>query len=293
VSHERNHPVGATNMRRFRSRFVTWAAVVGVVLCLLAVLLDWHVARSWYLWAYVLPLPVLLVAGLARGVLINALVYAGVCAALFMGTWPIEPPELRWDIALSLLGLNAVAALYEYVRAEHASTLHHVMSTDGLTELWNRRTFEAVLQSEVTRAQRYERPLTLLLFDIDEFKAVNDTHGHPAGDRVLKELAELVSDTVRTSDHVARLGGDEFAIVTPETAMEYDDEPGAETLARRLRDRVAEHDFGVDIQIQISIGVAQLSAQDTMETFYARADEALYESKRASQNLVCFKPGDL
>ncbi|MGL1933191.1 MAG: GGDEF domain-containing protein [Desulfotalea sp.] len=157
---------------------------------------------------------------------------------------------------------------------------------DSLTNLYNHRYFQEVLGREIARYQRYGKPLSLILFDIDHFKNINDTYGHPAGDKVLIAIAVAVNKAVRPSDVVARYGGEEFAVILPETNFS-----GVKVFAERLRRCVQDVLVECDkysIQVTISCGAAQVepSVAITQSELIAVADKALYRSKAAGRNRV-------
>ena len=180
------------------------------------------------------------------------------------------------------LGSQAAIAL-ENVR------LHRLVarqaSTDGLTELANRREFEDSLANEISRAERFGGSLALILADLDSFKQVNDRFGHQAGDEVLRTFADILRETVRDIDVAARYGGEEFAILLPQT-----DIAGAERLAERLRGAVetrpTAHAQGIPVVVTSSFGVASFPEAETAPGLFAAADEALYRAKRAGKNCV-------
>jgi diguanylate cyclase (GGDEF)-like protein len=160
---------------------------------------------------------------------------------------------------------------------------------DWLTGLYNRRHFHYLLSQEISRAERYARPLSLLLMDSDNLKTVNDTYGHHAGDHLLATLAGLLRTETRLSDTVVRYGGDEFVILLPDT-----DPIGARFLAERLRAAVEQVEFvwqNQRIPISVTIGLASLP-QDAIDgaSLIARADAALYAGKRAGRNRVVTYP---
>ena len=171
------------------------------------------------------------------------------------------------------------------VENAYFQAIHEMMVRDGLTQISNKRKFEEEAVREVARARRYSRPLCLLLFDIDRFKAINDERGHLCGDFVLKEVVRLVSDFVRKEQIFARIGGDEFAVLTPEARLE-----GAGILGERLRGRVANHEFdyaGSCFRVTCSIGIAELSAEmKSPEELFEAADRALYSAKRGGRDRV-------
>jgi diguanylate cyclase (GGDEF)-like protein len=163
---------------------------------------------------------------------------------------------------------------------------------DGLTEIFNQRKFHEEVEREVTRAERYGRPLSMILFDIDRFKTVNDNYGHLCGDYVLKRVTEKVAQLLRSEQIFARVGGEEFAAILPETNGE-----NAAQLAEKLRLVIAEKPFqyaGLEVPVTSSFGVAELSpAAVTKDALYEAADRALYYSKQNGRDLVTKYDKDL
>jgi diguanylate cyclase (GGDEF)-like protein len=145
---------------------------------------------------------------------------------------------------------------------------------DALTGLHNRRYFDEVLDREVARANRYGRSLALILFDLDDFKAVNDRIGHLAGDSVLAELGERVRDALRSADIACRVGGDEFAVILPESNLQ-----DAELLYDRLQAAIGSRPVAGGDTMSVSAGLAELERDDDSRSLFQRADEALYRAK--------------
>ncbi|MHB0975328.1 MAG: diguanylate cyclase [Thiobacillus sp.] len=177
---------------------------------------------------------------------------------------------------------NAMAGRIE---ADQAA-LAELASRDGLTGLYNHRTFYVLLGDELARAKRFQRPVSLLLLDIDHFKRVNDTHGHLAGDAALRELCELLRREARAVDRVCRYGGEEITLILPETDIE-----AAVRLAERLRAAVEAQAFdvgtGTPPHLTVSIGAASWPAHaDNAQALVAAADAALYAAKRGGRNRV-------
>ncbi|HUP62935.1 MAG TPA: GGDEF domain-containing protein [Thermoanaerobaculia bacterium] len=171
------------------------------------------------------------------------------------------------------------------VEALYHEEIHRLTLIDGLTQIANKRHFTEFLERELARAVRHQRPLALLMFDIDHFKQVNDGHGHLAGDRVLCGVAALVAHEVRREELFARWGGEEFAVVLPETAID-----GAARFGERLRHIVEEASFVYDeepLRVTVSVGATALAAGDSLETFVERADALLGRAKQGGRNRVC------
>lgn len=165
--------------------------------------------------------------------------------------------------------------------------------TDGLTGLYNHRHFYELLQHEVARASRYQRPLSVILLDLDDFKIYNDTHGHTVGDQLLRHAARVLKNGARNVDHVARYGGEEFAIILPETRKE-----GAWALARGLCEMVAKAAFSGEEclplgRATLTAGVATFP-EDGQEPIglVARADKAMYGAKSRGKNCVALFQGE-
>jgi diguanylate cyclase (GGDEF)-like protein len=179
---------------------------------------------------------------------------------------------------LESLAVHAGPAIENANRFREARQLADL---DALTGLHNRRFFHETLARECARAHRYERSLSLVVFDLDDFKDVNDRIGHLAGDAVLAEAAERVRSVVRTSDIACRVGGDEFAVILPESAI-----GDADQLYRRIQNAISSRPLGQGGKLFLSAGVAELRAEDDPASFFQRADDALYRAKEAGKGRV-------
>jgi diguanylate cyclase (GGDEF)-like protein len=172
------------------------------------------------------------------------------------------------------------------VEKQYHETLYSMMIQDGLTGIPNKRFLQEALKRELTRSQRHRRPLSLAVFDIDHFKAVNDRFGHLSGDAVLRELASRVKAAIRGDEVFARYGGEEFVVLLPESGLEQ-----AVQFAERVRMLVAAEPFEVEgarIPVSVSIGVAHTLGESGVspEELVGRADRKLYEAKAAGRNRV-------
>ncbi len=173
----------------------------------------------------------------------------------------------------------------ENVEMHYHEEIYRLMTVDGLTQVFNRRYFNEALEREFNRSKRYDRALSLIVFDIDHFKRCNDTYGHLAGDNLLRLLCTAVKPRLRREDIFARTGGEEFGILLPEIDL-----TGARTTAEKVRKIVEATPLKYEkdlIPVTVSLGVTQLGSSDeTPELLYKRADERLYEAKQSGRNRV-------
>jgi diguanylate cyclase (GGDEF)-like protein len=182
------------------------------------------------------------------------------------------------------------SAIRERGKSERdADDLKTLANTDGLTGLYNRRHFDAIGASEWARFQRYRRPLSVMVLDVDHFKAINDRFGHDLGDNFLKIIASVCTSVRRGSDTAARIGGEEFGLLLPETSGE-----SAFALAERLRMQVRACVPMIEqqrVDLSVSIGIAEADPGMTIHVLLKRADAALYEAKRGGRNRVAIAGG--
>lgn len=167
----------------------------------------------------------------------------------------------------------------------------HIESiTDPLTRAYNRRFCDQRMAEEIARAHRYKRPLSILLFDLDHFKRINDTHGHLYGDQVLRTVAEVVKGKLRNCDYFCRYGGEEFLVILTETDLD-----GAKVVAERMREDIEQHHFphptnaANRVPVTLSVGLTSLATgdrQDGSSQLIERADQGLYQCKTAGRNTV-------
>ena len=256
--------------------FLTGALACSVVMYLRPSTAAWVYALAYALLAYALGLsqnnPELLLSNR-----INGLAAAGMAWALSVLLWRKFTTITLQQAQLENANMELQARQKE---------LQRLTRLDGLTGLYNRNTFVELTRQELARAQRQGSATTILLLDLDFFKRVNDTWGHPAGDAVLKNVATVANSTVRNTDLVGRLGGEEFIILLPHTSLE-----AGRRLAEKLRahmERTATVWEHQKITTTVSIGVASTTASDKhdFDYLYSQADKALYLAKEKGRNRV-------
>src|SRR5678816_3745170 len=186
--------------------------------------------------------------------------------------------------------LKIGAAIFKFltgtgVEASYYEEIYRMTIVDALTGAYNKRYFLEFLEREIARCARYRRPLSLLMFDIDHFKAINDKHGHLTGDYVLRELSRRLLARVRREELLARYGGEEFAAVLPETDLN-----GARTFGEQVRHIVCDQPFeyeGDTFPVTVSVGVATVEGEDIdVSAFIKQVDDLLYRAKREGRNRV-------
>ncbi len=200
-----------------------------------------------------------------------------------------ETLEERWEFVLSTAVFSFLALIGPAVIGtqiiRHDQVLRQMVirlsQEDYLTGVYNRRRITELLENEIRRATRYKTTFSVLLMDIDRFKAVNDRLGHPAGDKALTKVADIIRSSVRSTDLVGRWGGEEFVVVSPETDID-----GGFSLAEKIRTRLEATDIDKVGYITASFGVTAFADGDDIENVIARADAGLYAAKQGGRNRV-------
>ena len=193
---------------------------------------------------------------------------------------------LREDYAerLSTLRKARLQLLENNLLAKNLSLFKERSRIDGLTSIFNRTTFMELLLDEIKRSQILDYPLVLLILDIDDFKKVNDTHGHLTGDAILQGMGAILKASLRRNDIVARYGGEEFAVLIPHESLSQ-----AAQVAEKIRANLAAMVVPDAPNITVSIGCTAYVPGEQSETFFKRADDALYTAKTEGKNRVCIK----
>ncbi len=190
-------------------------------------------------------------------------------------SYPIKEIEERASILEKLV--QERTRELEIARKE----LELLAETDAMTGIYNRIKLDQILLTEIQRANRYKSSFSVILFDLDNFKEINDNYGHQVGDQVLSELARVIHQRVRNTDILGRWGGDEFMIISPEITLD-----DATLLAETIRITLASHDFGVNMSVTSSFGVTIWQLKDSYNALIDRVDKSLYKAKRNGKNQV-------
>jgi diguanylate cyclase (GGDEF)-like protein len=196
----------------------------------------------------------------------------------------LNPSEGKPNYSANTLQMRALSHLVNTTARELEQanqSLERLANTDSLTGAYNRRKMQDILKEELKRAQRYGRRFSIIMFDVDDFKKINDRHGHQIGDDVLAGLVHTVQRQMRDTDALSRWGGEEFLLFCPETELH-----GAHEIAERIRQAVAAEKINGNISVTISMGVSQFRPEDTLDELLKRADQGLYHSKENGKNRV-------
>ena len=193
--------------------------------------------------------------------------------------FPIELSVSMWKAGKETFFSGIIRDITRRKKLEYE--LEKTATTDKLTQAYNRTKFHEVIKIEFERAKRYNHRVSMIMFDIDHFKKINDTYGHAAGDYVLQTLTQIVLENLREIDYLVRWGGEEFVVIAPETDVEK-----AAVLAERIRKAIEGYRFDQAGTITISLGVTQYGKNDTEDSFIKRADDAMYAAKGKGRNRV-------
>lgn len=198
-------------------------------------------------------------------------------------TWKELCREAEEILKPTLKLATQIANAYDEIRQQSANLMTFTeVRTDPLTNVKNRRALDDAMQAQFAMLSRYDTPFSIVMFDMDHFKRINDEHGHLQGDKMLQDLARLLDEFVRETDIVTRYGGDEFVVVMPQTDLE-----GACMLSERLRANVQGK-----MSTTISGGVSSAQKGDTQESLLTRADAALYQAKTSGRNCIYRNDGE-
>jgi diguanylate cyclase (GGDEF)-like protein len=234
-----------------------------------------------------------MVFGVRIGTLLSVAVYT---VALATGFPHFMDPEDHAEHHLRMLAhgylsniviivlLTGVATILQR-QSRHSDRLEGEVHTDVLTWLPNRRLLSRLIVEEMARAERYERPFSIVLFDLDHFKVINDRYGHPVGDAVLMQIGPILAEHVRETDTIGRWGGEEFLVVLPEMGVR-----DASRMAERLRTVIERGAFPADIDLTASFGVTHYVKGESMASLLERVDRELYSAKDAGRNRVSPSP---
>ncbi len=204
-----------------------------------------------------------------------------ITAAVFAFTKKVETYQLDDLIMVSVTIFSFYLSIFAIRRWIEAANRLRQSNTDSLTGLFNRRKGWEILEFEIRRAKRYHRLLSIIMFDLDHFKDINDRHGHVIGDRVLRGIAKTVQEQMRATDILMRWGGEEFIILSLETGQAE-----ARQVAERLRSTVEFGPLQNSIHLTASFGITDLQENDTFDSFLRRVDDKLYEAKSSGRNKV-------
>jgi diguanylate cyclase (GGDEF)-like protein len=254
------------------------------------------------IWTIFFPIFVIVLTGPKRGLTLSLLFFSIIYFIAFNGIG--EWGECEWNlqsfvrylvatlVLLYVVYMNEVAIVKANTiikdktqnEREYIKQLESYSTVDYLTSIFNRRKLDTLLESELSRAERYSRRVSIAIFDIDDFKKINDEYGHLVGDAVLIDISQLVSASIRKSDYFGRWGGEEFLIIFSETSREE-----AKGFAERLRQKINEQSHTHKIAVSCSFGISEYQQGDTVTSILQRCDDALYMAKAQGKNSVVLR----
>lgn len=260
----------------FRSRNVRFASVALSLFCIAGVISSVYVIGPQQVyWAYPALMAVFYLMSPRESVFMAVLTLAALLPQLLGAT----DSQITTTILITIVVMSAFAFAFSLITNRQREQLVQLATKDPLTGAGNRRGLDNKLHDLVNNHRRNGLEASMLLIDIDHFKQVNDAHGHPVGDEILKRITEIIDLRIRVTDSIYRIGGEEFVVV-----IEGQNVGRATHLAEQLRTLVEANELVPDLPVTISLGVAELSTEDTADSWLQRADDALYSAKRAGRN---------
>jgi diguanylate cyclase len=270
--------IGLTTLGIFvyRTREVRFVSIVLSALCIVGVLSTVYInGPKQVFWAYPALMAVFYLVKPREGIVFSL----ALVAALIPRLLPEDDSFQTTTMLITIVVASAIAYAFSIVTNRQRELLIRLATKDPLTGAGNRRALENKMADVVATHSRNRSPSTLIILDLDHFKAVNDTHGHAMGDLILKRITEIVNLRIRVTDSLYRIGGEEFVVV-----LEGQNIEGAAHLAEQLRTLVEANELVPDQSVTISLGVAEIRYKESGSDWLHRADEALYQAKRAGRN---------
>lgn len=257
--------------------------LIGLYILFIMIIIDGGLERTGIYWIFVFPFVSFFLKGNKIGLLWNMLIIGTIGFLVYLSYEKIvsiayTPIEIRQFLGAYMI-VMILAYIYENTLLKSYDKLSKLAMTDSLTGLYNRYYLFKKLEEEVKRAKRYNHPLCIMIFDIDNFKQINDKYGHDVGDAVLSMVARVVKRNIRETDIASRFGGEEFVIVCPETDIQ-----NGYIVAEKIREAISQINFG-DFHVTVSIGMTCYTGETT-EQLIKKADIALYRAKNSGKNKV-------
>ncbi|MEZ9785812.1 hypothetical protein BCS96_04885 [Vibrio breoganii] len=220
---------------------------------------------------------------------ISGVALSGMFSVFIIGNLVLNPPDVGsatpnafiYNHLIALILGGGAACYLELGKQKVINTLHDSATKDELTNCWNRYVFLQSLDTETSNAQRLNTPFTLVIYDIDHFKKINDKYGHTTGDLVLKEFVEVINKGIRNTDVLARWGGEEFVLLLPRTKINE-----ALNICERISEQIRAHNFSIDDSVTTSVGLTAYENDVPSKELIQRADIALYEAKHQGRDCI-------
>lgn len=264
--------------------------LAGILLFFDFLLIDGGLEHTGIYWIFVYPTLAFFLKDRLNGIYWNFAFVLSVVFLLFLNEKNlIKLAYSEENIALALLTYSSIFIIMIFIKSNisfNYQQIEKLATTDSLTGIYNRFQILKLLKAEIERALRYNKTFSIILFDIDNFKSINDNHGHQKGDYVLKKVTEMFSKNIRKADYFGRLGGEEFIIITPEI-----DSKNAFIIAEKLRRLLEKLEFDGIGKITASFGISEFEIGKDLNQLLKEADDALYQAKRKGKNKVCIYNG--